>query len=106
MRRAAYHPETNVAREVKDLCRRMGCEVYDTRDVRAKRGATSGIPDFLVFCPRKGAFWFMELKTEDGKLSEAQREFESLSILSAIPYVCGGVDAALAHLKEIGVVTT
>ena len=90
---------------VKRLYRDIGAVCYDTsQPFRAK--ITPGVPDLLVFLPRKQEFWMHEVKSPTGKQSPAQHLFESACILSAIPYVCGGVDAALAHLKAIGVVAT
>ena len=57
----------------------------------------------MVFCLRKRAFWFFEVKTPEGKQSEDQENFEKRCGVAGVTYVCGGLDAATDQLKAIGV---
>ena len=95
--------EKTTQADVKALYWKTGCRIWDLSQPRATK-QTAGLPDLYVVHGRKGSAWWHESKKPGGKQSPAQIEFEELCILSAIPYVIGGVAAAVTHLKAIGVV--
>ena len=94
--------EKDVQRDVVNLFRGAGCIVYNLSQPRATM-QTPGLSDLLVFCLRKRAFWFFEVKTPEGKQSEDQENFEKRCETADVTYACGGVDAAEDQLKAIGV---
>ena len=57
--------------EVISLAKRLGWLVYHTRD---SRGSEPGFPDLVLV---KDTVLFVELKTDTGKLSEAQQMWQS-----------------------------
>lgn len=69
---------------------------------RGQYGLTKGLPDLLVIVPGYPVA-FLELKTENGKLSEHQRAFGDIctgaGVLNAVAY---GLDQALAVLEAWG----
>ena len=66
-------------------------------------GLTKGLPDLIVIGPRLHGY--IELKTEAGRLSQAQRHFQSLCIARGIPfYVTYGRDEPIRLLEELGIV--
>jgi hypothetical protein len=62
-------------------------------------GVRAGVPD-LIAC-RGGRFYALELKTDTGKLSDAQEQvFAALREAGAEVAVTYGLDAALAQLER------
>ena len=63
-------------------------------------GTTAGWPDILLVSPT-GRFCGLELKAPDGRLSDAQEDFERWAIRHAISYsVVRSIDEALIVLKH------
>jgi hypothetical protein len=69
-------------------------------------GLTKGLFDLVVMSPTLGdRTGWLELKTEDGKLSEAQNAFKLLMIARGCPYaVTYGRDQPIQVLTEWGAV--
>jgi hypothetical protein len=66
-------------------------------------GLTKGLPDLILIAPKLHGY--LELKTETGKLSEPQRDFQSLCISRGIPfYVTYGLEQPIRLLEELGIV--
>jgi hypothetical protein len=70
----------------------------------ARMGVRAGVLDLLLIDPAAKYYW-LELKTKSGRLTEEQLAFcEALNRLQAPYLVAYGYDAAIAWLKEIGAV--
>ena len=69
-------------------------------------GLTPGLPDLIVISPALGHMaGFLELKADDGHLSEAQADFEALCALRGIPWaVTFGRDQPIRQLELWGAV--
>lgn len=69
-------------------------------------GLTRGLPDLVVISPALGGKTaFLELKTEDGHLSEYQADFEALCNLRGVPWaVTFGRDQPIRQLELWGAV--
>lgn len=68
-----------------------------------QHGLTKGLPDLILIAPRLHGY--LELKTETGKLSTFQQDFQSLCIARGIPfYVTYGRDEPIRLLEELGIV--
>jgi len=68
-----------------------------------QHGLTKGLPDLIVIGP--GIHGYVELKTEVGKLTQPQREFEALCAQHGILFaVTHGRDEPIRLLEEWGVV--
>jgi hypothetical protein len=66
-------------------------------------GLTKGLPDLIVIGHE--VHGYIELKTENGTLSPAQMEFQSLCELRGIPfYVTYGRDEPIQLLEDLGIV--
>lgn len=66
-------------------------------------GLTKGLPDLILIAPRLHGY--LELKTETGRLTRPQEEFQSLCIARGIPfYVTYGRDEPIRLLEELGIV--
>lgn len=66
-------------------------------------GLTRGVFDLGVMAPGLGAA-YLELKTEKGRLSEAQKDFQTNCIRCNVRYaICFGLDEALTTLEQWGV---
>lgn len=99
--------------EIVKLLRTLGASVYVLGTTR-KRGdfmgtmQTPGIPDLYAVMPPKQPMVFrhavwIEVKAANGKLSEAQRQFQRDALLTiGIGYVTGGCDAVIQWLQENG----
>lgn len=83
------------------LFEKLGCTVIRFSERRRTR-ITPGVADLKVYCPARGASFWMEVKTLTGKQSDEQRAFEQLVRSCGEQYVCGGMEAALQHLRAIG----
>lgn len=67
-------------------------------------GLRAGISD-LVLLDRQGRAYFMEVKTEDGRLSKNQLQFNKLCADRGWPYaVVRSVDEAMQFAKDWGLV--
>ena len=96
--------ERDVQRDVVRLYESLGCAIYSTSQPRKAKYITPGIPDLMVFAPKVGRFWLHEIKSEKGKPSSAQLDFETLCGSCGVGHVIGGVDAAKNHLRAIGLI--
>ncbi len=66
-------------------------------------GLTKGLPDLILIAPKLHGY--LELKTEIGKLTGPQEEFQALCIARGIPfYVTYGRDEPIRLLEELGIV--
>ena len=66
-------------------------------------GLTKGLPDLIIIGPQLHGY--LELKTETGKLTRPQREFQALCEANGIPfYVTHGRDEPIQLLEELGIV--
>lgn len=120
-----------VQRQVVEAYERVGCIVAPVaqsyrRGSRRNPGAP-GIPDLYVFPPaRVGQVlhvtdlsaaaieraiaeqrlqpWWHETKSEDGKQSPDQAEWQRRCAACGVSYVLGGVAEAVAYLRRIGLV--
>jgi len=69
-----------------------------------QHGLTKGLPDLMVLCPSIGV-GFIELKTDKGRISEAQAAFKERCILLGIPHaITRGRDEPIAILEQWNVV--
>jgi hypothetical protein len=70
-----------------------------------RMGVKAGVPDLYFAAPGLTPFW-LELKTADGRLSEAQKEFiPALRAAGAVVHVAHGLDEALAILESEGAIS-
>lgn len=65
-------PETQIRLDIKRLLRMRDFAVYDMEQNRPTR-QTAGFPDLVAF--GHGRVLFIEVKTANGRLSDAQEEF-------------------------------
>ncbi len=83
--------EKDIERKLGERLRKLGCLYY-----KFVSPQNTGVPDRLVVCP-DGHVIFVELKTEDGRLSELQKhhiaELEKRG--AHVDVVYGWVDALL-----------
>lgn len=113
-----------VQAQVVKLYESVGCFVAHTaqsyrRGTRRNPG-TPGIPDLYVFPPlrhdqrvaaRAGhpavllAPWWHESKAPEGGQRQEQRDWQGRCAARGVAYVLGGVGEALAHLRQLGLVT-
>ena len=94
--------EKQVQRDVVKLYRKVGCEVVIFSQPR-KTMQTPGIPDLRVYLVRKGLAWWHETKTPKGKQRLAQGDFQDRAEQCGETYVMGGLEAAIAQLRKVGV---
>lgn len=88
----AYHPANGMVRS-----KRTGAKLK-------AMGVVPGCPD-LCFVLDDGMAAFLEIKTPGGRLSPAQKAFQSRCDKIGVPYVvCWSIDSALAVLKSWGVI--
>ena len=95
--------ERAIQARVRRLYLDTGCEVYSTSSVNRSRIA-KGFPDFWVMRTGKGG-WFHELKKPGGKQSPAQVAFQHSCERAGVTYLCGGLDVAVEHLRQIGLLS-
>lgn len=68
-----------------------------------QHGLTKGLPDLILIAPKLHGY--LELKTDTGKLSAPQQDFQSLCIARGIPfYVTYGREEPIRLLEELGIV--
>jgi hypothetical protein len=89
-----------------------GCVVERTAQSYRRGGrrnpGTPGLPDLYVWPPlgrgydHGGPPWWHESKTEEGKLSAAQKKFQERCAARGVVYVPGGVPEAIAQLQKVG----
>lgn len=84
---------------VVDMYERIGCVVHDhTHPGKEPRTTSPGHPDLTVFKPSRETMWYHEVKTDGGKLEEAQEAFIATAKSCGVHTVVGGVSAALKDL--------
>lgn len=83
---AALKPQTEkqIQTATKKVLALHGVRVWDTSQP-FRAAITPGLPDLICICPRRGLF-FVECKTEGGKLTAAQEEFAALCKQANVPY--------------------
>lgn len=81
--------EKEVQHAVKKLLAFARVVVYDTSQP-FRAAITPGLPDLICFCPKRGLF-FVEVKRDGGRLSQAQFDFGSYCAAFEVPYIVGGV---------------
>lgn len=105
-------PEKTVQAHIVQLLRSLGARVY-VLGVRRRRGdyqgtmMSPGIPDLMVFLPRRppaaaGSLLFIEVKAAGGRLRPEQTTFRALCTLAAVSYITGDLDAVVAWLMDQG----
>jgi hypothetical protein len=73
------------------------------RGINAGLGVVSGVPDVIAI--REGKVYAIELKTEKGKVSEAQfKAVENIRNAGGFACICHGLDRALACLETWGII--
>ena len=84
---------------------RANVGVFFTKDGRPIRsGLPKGFSDVFGFRKSDGRIFFLEIKTETGKLSRDQETFlESMRLLGAIAGVARNPDEALRIVREEGI---
>lgn len=80
--------ESDLQAAVCEALRRIGCRVHENRVVRKGQratGAGKGSPDLLVSIPGARPRWvemvWMELKTDEGRVSQAQKDWHAQATL-------------------------
>ena len=94
---------------VIDAYQMAGCKVVIFAQPRATM-QSAGIPDLLIFDPKTGTSWFMEVKRRQGpeyrkvnsKQSPGQVAFQELCEACGVEYILGGVAEALDKLRRMG----
>ena len=76
------NPETLILRDVREYLRWHG---WTVKRFQQGLGSERGIPDLCAF--RAGVFVFIEVKTENGRLSDDQRRFRDECEAEAIPHL-------------------
>lgn len=107
-------PERGAQAAIVKLLRSLGAAVYVVGTTRRKgdyQGTmmSKGIPDVYAFLPHPGIFprtskltvWF-EVKARGGRQSLEQRAFQIHCEACGQAYVLGGIDVAIAFLREGG----
>lgn len=92
--------ELDVQHQVVKLFEAIGATVYSTSQHRKPTHSAPqrGLPDLLILMPGgRGAVLF-EVKSEQGKQSTEQYWCELACVKAAVPYLCGGMDAAQRYL--------
>ncbi len=98
--------EKAVQRQVIRFYEGVGCIVYRLGGQPRKTMQTPGLPDLWVFCPRKRVgFWF-EVKAECGRPSPEQITFAESCATCRVPHAIGGLEAAHALAKRLGIIWT
>ena len=114
--RAGRVSEKVVQRRICELLALVHAKVYTIgrpprRDaVHKGTGQTPGIPDLLVFLPKRGSGLFgghphqlwIEVKAVRGRLSEEQKAFRDWCALAGIPHLVGDLDTVRAYLQAHG----
>ncbi|MDR3736056.1 MAG: VRR-NUC domain-containing protein [Acidobacteriaceae bacterium] len=68
-----------------------------------RRGVISGVPDILILSLKSGAT-FIELKAENGRLSDSQQELHpQLDCVRAYTFVCKTLDGVAGVLRDCGI---
>lgn len=92
--------EADIERKFVDGVRKLGGKAY-----KFVSPGNTGVPDRLVILPG-GCVWFIELKTDKGRLSDAQkaqlRQLGRLGCNTAVLYGMDGVKGFLDSLKDTG----
>lgn len=94
--------EKDIQRDIRRLYLAHGCTVYWLSQAR-ETGQTAGLGDLFVFCRKAQRAWWHEVKTPTGDLSPAQLDFQNDCDWCHVGYVYGGLAAAEAKLRAIGV---
>lgn len=96
--------EKAVQAAVVRLYRAVGCQPFGLSQPRATMQA-AGLPDLWVFCPRKRAAWWHEVKARDGRASAEQVAFAELCAQCGVARIIGGTEEAKAHLRSLGLIS-
>lgn len=112
------HPEDNLQRAVVQHLRLLAPNAIwyhpNNSPAVSKRtaarykalGVVAGIPDICVVL-EDGSAAFLELKSDKGRLSPAQLEFQTKCLARGIPhYVAYSLDEALEVLRGLGILPT
>lgn len=89
-----HDSEASVYEQCYRLLRLYDFAVYRLSQTRASQQSL-GLPDLYAMHPERGVLW-LECKTDIGKQSKAQKQFQQQCIEAKVPYLCGGVKE-LAH---------
>jgi hypothetical protein len=81
----------------------LGFRVWQTSQPQ-RAMMSPGLPDLVVFHPRRKLFFFWETKAAGGKLSEAQLDFLAACAACGVPHGYGGLAEAKAFLVQQGVI--
>src|SRR5687767_8465711 len=87
---AVHRSEKDEQRCVYHLLVKCGAVVYWVSQPRATM-QSRGVPDLMAFHPLRG-FAFIEVKSERGRMSTPQREFQHLCGEAGVVYLVGGVE--------------
>ena len=94
-------PEKVVQKGVIALYEAFGCRVWHHSEPRAAL-VSVGYPDLTIFCPRRKARWYFEVKAKGGKLRPSQVAFKLTAESCGCTVLVGGLREAKDHLKRIG----
>ncbi len=73
--------------------------------VKRRTGMLAGVWDICILGPG-GATWWLETKTDRGRLSEPQRDFSAFMVAGGVPHaVVRGIDDAAAAVMAWGLRT-
>jgi hypothetical protein len=95
--------EKQVEAWIIELYQKVGCIVHKTSQRQRPVGMTVGIPDLIVFCPRRNLMFFHEVKRDGGRQSPGQEAFEIACRQCGVRYVLGGIGTARSILEELGI---
>lgn len=100
--------ESRIHKLVVDHWRKLGkpgtlVATIPNQNAFGQHGLTKGLPDLIVIGP--GVHAYVELKTETGKLTQPQREFQALCASHGIRHaVTYGRDEPIKLLEQWGIV--
>ena len=96
-------PETRIRIEIREFLKKMGYSVWDLEQNRKTR-QTPGFSDLVAF--GHGLILFIEVKTEQGKLSDAQEVFaHAVRSNGGNHLILREVREAWDYLVSLGVIT-
>ncbi len=96
-------PETRIRIDIREFLKKMGYALWDLEQNRKTR-QTPGFSDLVAF--GHGMILFIEVKTEKGKLSDAQEVFaHSVRANGGTYLVWRDVREAWDYLVSVGIIT-